>query len=482
LKNYIVKNKETLLFLFWGILAIFFSNNHVVWRDEMRALSIVKDSSSIVDLIFNNLKNEGHPGLWYVALYIAYSVFKANWVLKLCSLIFGFINTYLILYKIRLPFIVKILLLFSYLFFFEYTIISRNYGIALTFILILFLLYEKSLKPLNCFLFFVSAFLLSQTNLIGLLISFFFVSLYLLEQKDNIYVKTILALSTMLLSVFLFYYSTKIDINSVFYLDKTILFNKLLNSNLFQLLIPYYFFCPILGGTSNLSIIISIVIILLMLWNIRTSVKLTLFFYITMVIIQLINLFIYNLCSRHLGLVLIIYLLFSNKILENKKGINISNYMFIFFLIAGILQMAKEIQKPLSSAKEVGKYISKISKNNTILGEKDFFLESIAYYSENPIYIAREGKFKKYSSFTKQNKDTLRMSEIFLFSDSIKQDVFFIFDSFSIYKEKKVRPFFNYKNKIFIFDTIIPNRIKFLNEFKNASSEENYDLLLITKP
>ena len=42
--------------------------NHEMWRDELQAWLIARDSSSIPELI-RNLKTEGHPGLWHLCLY-----------------------------------------------------------------------------------------------------------------------------------------------------------------------------------------------------------------------------------------------------------------------------------------------------------------------------------------------------------------------------------------------------------------------------
>jgi hypothetical protein len=154
--------------------------------------------------------------------------------------------------------------------------------------------------------------------------------------------------------------------------------------------------------------------------------------------------------------------------------------MFFSFFIAGVLQMIKELQMPLSSSKEIGHYINKTNKNNIIIGERDFYVESIAYYTDNPIYIAREKKFKKYIHYTKQNKDTLKMSELFHLSDSVNQDIFLVFEDYNLNEKKGVFKYYNYKNNLFIFDTLNSSRVKFLQKF-NASSKENYDLLLITQ-
>ena len=61
---------------FAGVLVLVFVSvgfvgilNHEMWRDEMQAWLIAGASSSIGNL-FDNLRYEGHPGLWHIGLYL----------------------------------------------------------------------------------------------------------------------------------------------------------------------------------------------------------------------------------------------------------------------------------------------------------------------------------------------------------------------------------------------------------------------------
>jgi hypothetical protein len=71
------------------------------------------------------------------------------------------------------------------------------------------------------------------------------------------------------------------------------------------------------------------------------------------------------------------------------------------------------------------------------------------------------------------------MSEILNFSDSTKKPILLLFDSFSHYKSKPVRHFFNMREKCFIFDTVNLSRIQFLKNFTNTQSDEFYELYYI---
>ncbi len=59
-------NLLILIFFSLGLIGIL---NHAMWRDELNVWLIARDSDSIGEL-FRNIKYEGHPGLWYLCLYV----------------------------------------------------------------------------------------------------------------------------------------------------------------------------------------------------------------------------------------------------------------------------------------------------------------------------------------------------------------------------------------------------------------------------
>ena len=52
----------------FGLIVLFLIQSHEMWRDELQAWLLARDSISITEL-FQNLKYEGHPGLWHLLLY-----------------------------------------------------------------------------------------------------------------------------------------------------------------------------------------------------------------------------------------------------------------------------------------------------------------------------------------------------------------------------------------------------------------------------
>jgi len=68
------------LFLLLNLSSLVF---HEMWRDELQAWLIARDSKNILEL-FINLKYEGHPALWYLLLTPLTKVFL-RLVCKYCT-------------------------------------------------------------------------------------------------------------------------------------------------------------------------------------------------------------------------------------------------------------------------------------------------------------------------------------------------------------------------------------------------------------
>jgi len=156
-----------LTFIFF-VFSLYFSLNHEMWRDEMQAWLIARDSHSVFDLI-ENAKYEGHPILWYLLLMISNRVFSSPISMQILHLILATATVFIFLKYSPFSSAQKVLFIFGYYPFYEYSVISRNYGIGLFLIFVYCALLKNRLKyiaPIGLTLFF-----LAQTNIFGLIIS-----------------------------------------------------------------------------------------------------------------------------------------------------------------------------------------------------------------------------------------------------------------------------------------------------------------------
>ncbi len=119
-----------LLLLGYACFTGFVLYRHEPYFDELHAWVIVLQSHSLAELHANKVY-EGHPDGWYVLLY-AISQFTTNifWM-KVAHWLLIVAAMALLVRHAPFPFSVKTLLLFGYLFSYEYAAISRNYALGI---------------------------------------------------------------------------------------------------------------------------------------------------------------------------------------------------------------------------------------------------------------------------------------------------------------------------------------------------------------
>ncbi len=117
---------------FFTLLGLVTISQHAMWRDEFNPWLIVRDSSSWQDL-WQSVRYEGHPLLWYLCLSLLHSLTHSVMSMQLFHLAIG-VGSVILLWRYS-PFrpIEKILITFGYFPVFEYLIISRNYSLGLFF-------------------------------------------------------------------------------------------------------------------------------------------------------------------------------------------------------------------------------------------------------------------------------------------------------------------------------------------------------------
>lgn len=125
----------TLLVSAYFVLALIGILNHEMWRDELHAWMIARDSASLGEL-FRNLRYEGHPGLWHLCLYFLSKFTRNPLAMQLFHLAIATGCVYLFAKFSPFSRLHKVLFTFGYFSLYEYAIISRNYNIG---ILLIFL-------------------------------------------------------------------------------------------------------------------------------------------------------------------------------------------------------------------------------------------------------------------------------------------------------------------------------------------------------
>jgi hypothetical protein len=123
-----------LLFALYLLVIAWLTWTHTFWRDECQAWLIARASHSLPQLL-HNTRHEGHPPLWFLVLYaITHVTANPAWM-KLPNLLCAVASAGLLFRARHLPLWTRLGILFSYYFFFEYTLIARNYMIGVLFLL-----------------------------------------------------------------------------------------------------------------------------------------------------------------------------------------------------------------------------------------------------------------------------------------------------------------------------------------------------------
>ena len=156
-----------LAFLFLGVGA-FGAIHHEMWRDEIQAWLLARDSGSIFEL-FAHLKYEGHPGLWHLCLMPLTRITHSPVIMQVFHLLITGATVYLFVRYAPFNRLQKFLFSFGYFVLYEYTILARNYALGLLLIVVLCILFKERYKRfiwIGCVLF-----LLAHTSVHALILT-----------------------------------------------------------------------------------------------------------------------------------------------------------------------------------------------------------------------------------------------------------------------------------------------------------------------
>lgn len=123
---------SALFLLLGGIIAW----HHEMWRDEMQAWLIARDSNSPIEVLYHLNRYDGHPGLWHLCLYVLKLITRSPIIMQPFHLIIAAVSAFIFLRFSPFTRLQKTLFVFGYLPFYEYAIICRNYALG---VLLLFL-------------------------------------------------------------------------------------------------------------------------------------------------------------------------------------------------------------------------------------------------------------------------------------------------------------------------------------------------------
>lgn len=126
---------------------------HEPWFDEAQAWQIAK-CASLREILFELPHYECHPPLWHLILMIPARLGVSYGVgLKSLGLLISSASAWIVLFRLSFPRPVRVALIFSYFFFYQYGVIVRPYGLMLLLFLLLSLSFpQRNRRPWQNFI------------------------------------------------------------------------------------------------------------------------------------------------------------------------------------------------------------------------------------------------------------------------------------------------------------------------------------------
>ncbi len=141
---------ELIVVLLYTALHIFVRLFHEGCFDEVHAWNIAKDAS-IYEIIFKVPYYEGHPALWHLILFPFVRLgLSIDISMTIITTVFSVLAVYVLVFKSPFPRVVKLVLPFTYFFFYQYSIVARPYCMTMLAMVLLACFYkERDEKPVR---------------------------------------------------------------------------------------------------------------------------------------------------------------------------------------------------------------------------------------------------------------------------------------------------------------------------------------------
>lgn len=487
-----------LLIGLWLAVVIYSSMHHVYWRDEVRALSLAREARTPVDLVAR-IRNEGHPGLWYLLLYCGQFITSSPLVLPAISISAALAAVAIFLFEAPFPLWFRALFIFGVLPVHEYSVMARNYGISMLLLFIAAALYRA--RPGRPLIFAFVLALLANTNvhsaLFVLLLAAAWTWDFLREQHAGSSAANVRSLAQLwvpvgaglLLSAAVAWPDAKSSVVPIYRANSTSI-----DASIFAALLrPAYVFSTL--SSDRLPELAGNLLFYLALFGLIRRPNLFFAALLAQFGLGLFFIDVYPGWLRHQGLFLIflitLYWIDRDAPVagDTSRGIRLLSMCGLYFAMVTLLLcqlgMARravwnELHTPRSSSRAFGEWLHSSAFTDAILvPEPAYLIESLPYYAQNPIYFPRESRFGTTSSFTRDAAPVLTLGQMLATGRELKQKsrqpVLLVLPIWRMRREYAVkRPNFN---QSFIWTAADVDELhrstRLVAEF-NSAADENY--------
>ncbi len=154
--------------------------HHEMWRDEIHAWTLSRLVHGFWELVTGDRIYAGHPPLWYWYLRVWTWFMESAWGIQAATAAAAVAAAALLLRFAPFPRYLKVMLLFSYYFGFEYSVMARNYVLGWLLLCLFCALYHP--VRIRYFALAIALALLSLTSIYGLIMCIFLLGFFVLDQ------------------------------------------------------------------------------------------------------------------------------------------------------------------------------------------------------------------------------------------------------------------------------------------------------------
>lgn len=429
----------------WTIVTLFLVSRHVMWADEVRALSIALQGDNVIEML-RSLQGEGHPAIWYLLLRGAYAIVPVNEVLPAVAWLAAFAAMLILVLKSPFRLGTIALIMFGAFGLFEFTVTARNYGIAMLLLFAIAWLYPR--HRYSGVVIGVLLALLCNTNVHAAFFAAGLLGFWLIEITSEEGVRwtrkhRVFALNAAVATIgaalcFIAVYPPAQD--AVVRLPSDgITFGSILHAisspaELFVSLLPPQF------GDQPLATALLTVLLLGALLGLARSPGAIIAAATAMIAVQLFMQLVYLGSYRHTALFLVYLVTLYWLVGEGRGGqwpartairlgriakvsaVSLTALLVLQLPLSLILLRQEAAGVPDSRSYDLSMLIYEQGLTESpIIANADVILEPIPYYAPNPLWLLRENKFGKVVRFSRDNRDQLDLNVLLEEADKLNR-------------------------------------------------------------
>ncbi|MGQ0645456.1 MAG: hypothetical protein ACT4O3_08190 [Elusimicrobiota bacterium] len=414
---------------FWPVLLVWVavvaaaSAGYEIYRDEMHVLSVALEPRWLWQMPWA-VRNEGHPALWYMVLRAVHGLVGSPVALKAASVAAAAAGAAVFLRTAPFPVWQRALFLFGVLPVFEYSVVPREYGAGFFLVFLFCALYSRGARPLGLGL---TLFVLANVNLQYAMAASALLGLWVWERGrvDKAFLAGAFLAAAGIAAAVLTCLPDEQSLvaqppGAAGYL-------KALGAALAGPAAPYMNIFPLLGGPAR-DVLLCVLISGLLS---RPAAAAALFAGALM--LDVFFMAVYPAMLRHQGvLFMLIVALYwiaaarpaktspagkSERVFQRVHHA-VSRWVLTGLLVLHVVMAFHRLRSNFlfehSAGESFGTFLKAepARRKAVVLGEPDYFLESLPYYTDNRVYLPREGRFARRVFYTHANRAELTLGEL----------------------------------------------------------------------